>query len=141
MIGASDGNVYEAFIEPSTEFYRREERFVKNVFHTADGPVIGLWADTAAGRPEVLRVLVATPSKLFHFSSRSTRTRTEGGSLYSKLFDGETPQVRDAPEPSRDIASFSAAPDSLDEGSAASIERPFAWSSGQAILVGGLADP
>jgi hypothetical protein len=26
LVGASDGNVYEVYIEPSSEFYRREER-------------------------------------------------------------------------------------------------------------------
>ncbi|EOD47588.1 putative vacuolar protein sorting protein [Neofusicoccum parvum UCRNP2] len=61
LIGASDGTVYEVYIEPSAEFYRREERYLKAV-HKADGPVVGLWTDAIPGRPDMRRVLVATPA-------------------------------------------------------------------------------
>jgi hypothetical protein len=50
LVGASDGNVYEVYIEPSSEFYRREERYLKSVYRTNDGPITGLWTDTVSGR-------------------------------------------------------------------------------------------
>ncbi|GAM86782.1 hypothetical protein ANO11243_048020 [Dothideomycetidae sp. 11243] len=142
LVGSSDGNVYETYIEPSTEFYRREEKYVKNVFHSADGPIVGLWADTTVGRPESRRVLIATPLKLFHFQSRSGRIGSESGSLYTKLLESETPQIRDAPDSSRTGPSgFSASPDSQDMGGKAASERAFGWLCGQTVFTGVLADP
>ncbi|KAF2158100.1 hypothetical protein K461DRAFT_326169 [Myriangium duriaei CBS 260.36] len=142
LVGSSDGNVYETYIEPSTEFYRREEKYVKNVYHSTDGPVVGLWADTATGRPEVRRIVLATPSRLFHFQSRSGRHGVDSGSHYTRLFEGETPQIRDAPEANRSgPAGFSSSPDPPDNAARGANERAFGWLCGQSILTGVLADP
>src|SRR5690348_16814729 len=43
LIGAADGHVYEAFVETSTEFYRKEDKYVKLLHKLPDGPVTGLW--------------------------------------------------------------------------------------------------
>ncbi len=90
LVGASDGNVYEVYIEPSTEFYRREEKYLKAVYKNPDGPVTGLWADLIVGKPDVRRVLVATQNTLLHFVGRVGRQGQEGGG-YTKLFETETP--------------------------------------------------
>ncbi|KAH0417163.1 hypothetical protein KCU90_g12889, partial [Aureobasidium melanogenum] len=45
LIGASDGNIYETYIEPSTEFYRREEKYLKTLYSVHDGPIVGLSVD------------------------------------------------------------------------------------------------
>lgn len=142
LIGTSDGNVYETYVEPSTEFYRREEKYVKNVHHSSAGPVVGLWTDSSLNRPEIRRVLLATPNKLFNFQSRSNRHGTDNSGLYTKLFEGETPHVRDAPEGSASGPSgFSAAPDAQDATAKAANERAFGWMCGQSIVSGLFTDP
>src|SRR5947209_15937804 len=46
LLGTTDGNVYETYIEPSTEFYRREEKYVTSVYKVPDAsPVTGICAE------------------------------------------------------------------------------------------------
>ena len=91
LVGTSDGNIYEAYIEPSNEFYRREEKYLKAVYKV-DGPVTGLWVDQIPGRGDTRRVLAGTPSRLLHFFGRIGRSGQEGsGSIFSKLFETEAP--------------------------------------------------
>ena len=48
LIGATDGKLYETFLELSNEFYRRDEKFVKNVYQ-AEAPICGIWTDQFTG--------------------------------------------------------------------------------------------
>ncbi|EMC97314.1 hypothetical protein BAUCODRAFT_446682 [Baudoinia panamericana UAMH 10762] len=151
LIGAADGNIYETYIEPTTEFYRRQEKYVKNVFHVADGAVVGLYADVLSSKPETRRVMVASTLKLLHFSGRTGRTGHEGsGSIYSKLFESETPAVYEVERAATaSPASLVVSPDPPDAPSitqdGSSVERAYGWLSAQGILNGRLlltaADP
>jgi len=95
LIGAADGNIYEAYIETSTEFYRREDKYLKLVQKLPDGPITGLWADSLPGHKDTRRVLVATSSRLFHWVGKIGRGHDSGGgaSIYDKLFEAEQPTV------------------------------------------------
>ncbi len=96
LIGAADGNVYETYVEPSTEFYRREEKYVKSVYNPQDGAVVGIYVDVLSSRPDARRIMVATQHKLLHFAGRTGRQGAEGsGSIYSKLFESESPAVHE----------------------------------------------
>ncbi|KAF2005459.1 hypothetical protein P154DRAFT_559969 [Amniculicola lignicola CBS 123094] len=142
LIGASDGNVYEVYIEPSSEFYRREERYLKSVYKT-DGPVVGIWTDLLPGKPDLRRVIVATPSSFLHFAGRTGRSGHEGsGSIFSKLFESESATVHEisnvsSSTPSRlAISPESQDPQSLDITNS---ERIFAWLTSQGVLHGKLS--
>lgn len=144
LIGAADGNVYETYVEPSTEFYRREEKYVKNVYNPQDGAVVGIYADITQARPETRRVMIATPHKLLHFAGRTGRQGYEGsGSVYSKLFEGETPTIYEidrtaAPSPSCLAVSpdpTAAATNSMDSRNT---ERAYAWLNSQGVYNGNL---
>ncbi|TKA31142.1 hypothetical protein B0A50_02111 [Salinomyces thailandicus] len=144
LVGAADGSVYETYIEPTTEFYRRQERYVKNVYNPQDGAVLGIYADSLSTRPDTRRVMVATAHKLLHFSGRTGRTGHEGsGSIYSKLFESETPAVHEIDRTgATHPASLAVSPDPPD-ASASTIdaqpaERAFAWLSSQGIFNGKL---
>ncbi|KAF5014847.1 hypothetical protein F66182_14031 [Fusarium sp. NRRL 66182] len=52
LVGVTDGNVYEVYIEPSTEFYRREERYVTNVYRIPETSITGIFADLILGKPD-----------------------------------------------------------------------------------------
>lgn len=67
LVGATDGNVYEVFIEPSSEFYRREERYCTQVWKIPEGAVTGLWTDAIPGKPDLRRVIIASHSRLSHW--------------------------------------------------------------------------
>ncbi|KAF2084146.1 hypothetical protein K490DRAFT_49808 [Saccharata proteae CBS 121410] len=141
LIGASDGNVYEVYIEPSAEFYRREERYLKAV-HRVDGPVTGLWTDAIPGRPDVRRIIVATPTDLQHWVGKIGRHGREGsGSIYSKLFESEQPRVYELDGNLRPAPSALATSPDVQEPSSsntAEVERAFAWLSAQGVFHGKL---
>ncbi|KAI9677456.1 MAG: hypothetical protein M1817_006410 [Caeruleum heppii] len=143
LIGAADGNVYEAFIEPSTEFYRREEKYLKSVYKIPNQPITGLWVDTIPDKPDIRRILVATPTSLLHFAGRIGRHGHEGGgSIFTKLFETESPTIYNNSTPesltksalviSPDGPDDAASPDRLDA------DRSFAWLSSQGVLQGKL---
>ncbi|KAL8926778.1 MAG: hypothetical protein Q9172_001654 [Xanthocarpia lactea] len=142
LIGASDGNVYEVYIELSNEFYRREEKYLKTVYKVPDGPVTGLWVDTLPNRPDVRRVIIATETRLFHFTGRIGRPGQEGsGSIFTKLFETETPTVYEVTRDSKPVPStLTVSPDPSGgfpvdgDGS----ERSYAWLSAQGVLHGKL---
>ena len=142
LVGASDGNVFEVYIEPSTEFYRREEKYLKSVYKVSDGPVAGLWTDLIPGKPELRRVLVASHDRLLHFIGRIGRHGHEGGgSIFTKLFETESPTTHGV---SRAPVSASSAlvvsPDVPDGSSfdAVGSDPYFAWLSAQGTLYGPL---
>ncbi|KAK5733926.1 tethering complex subunit [Elasticomyces elasticus] len=151
LVGAADGNVYETFIEPTTEFYRRQEKFVRNVYNTQDGAVVGLYADVLSARPDTRRVMVATAHKLLHFSGRTGRQGSEGsGSVYAKLFESETPAVNEVDRTGGNAASMLVTtPDAPDSPPSTidsqGVDRAYAWLTSQGIFNGQLittaADP
>lgn len=143
LIGASDGNVYEVYIEPSTEFYRREEKYLKSVYKTTDGPIVGLWTDLIPGRPDVRRILVATPWRLSHFVGKIGRHGSEGsGSIFAKLFESETPTVHEVNKgPASAPSTLAVSPDTRSSSPAdpTDSERVFAWLTSQGVLHGKLS--
>ncbi|KAF4549379.1 Pep3-like protein [Elsinoe fawcettii] len=141
LVGSTDGNVYETYIESSTEFYRREEKYFRNVYHSTDGPITGLWADTSSGRSDVRRVVVATPSRLLQFVARPGRPGGDGSNVYQKLFENEAPQIRDSPG-SQVVgpSEMRVSPDAPEGVAASDYDRAFGWLTGQQVVTGVLAD-
>ncbi|KAK5629705.1 hypothetical protein RRF57_005420 [Xylaria bambusicola] len=142
LIGASDGNIYETFIEPSAEFYRKEERYLKALHKLPDGPITGLWADNLGDKVDVRRVVICTQSRLFHLVGRVGRSGHEGsGSIYTKLFDTEEPVIHEIAQGSATAPSALAiSPDPPDSTSYDDTvpDRAFAWLSAQGIYHGKL---
>ncbi|KAF1948705.1 hypothetical protein CC80DRAFT_430942 [Byssothecium circinans] len=142
LVGASDGNVYEVYIEPSSEFYRREERYLKGVYKTNDGPVTGLWTDIIPGRADLRRIIIATPSSFLHFAGKVGRHGSEGsGSIFSKLFDSESATVHELGNVSSGAASLLAVSPELQEAPSfdhTTAERIFGWLTSQGVLTGKL---
>ena len=144
LIGSTDGNVYETYIEPSTEFYRREEKYVKQVYSPQDGPIVGLYADVLSNRPDTRRVMVATPHRLSHFSGKTGRQGSEGsGSVYAKLFESETPAVYEIDRAGAQTpSSLATSPDQLDVSASTmdsqTPERVYAWLCAQGVFHGKL---
>ena len=131
-MGASDGNVYEVYIEPSNEFYRREEKYVKAIYKV-EGPVTGLWADLISNRSDRSRVLIATPNRLLHFVVQCGQ-----GSIFTN-FESEAPsqyEVSASPGPVVSALAVSPDPPNLVSASGNEIQRSYAWLSAQGVLHG-----
>ncbi|KAI5295529.1 hypothetical protein KEM52_001077 [Ascosphaera acerosa] len=86
LLGATDGTVYEAYIEPATEFFRKEERYATPVYHHADPatPITGLSVTPARTGPEVRHVVLATHDKLVRFDGRVGKGA--GSAIYLDYF-------------------------------------------------------
>lgn len=142
LVGASDGNLYEVYIEPSNEFYRKEEKYLKAVYKTLDGPITGVWVDAIPERIDVRRIVVATPTRLLHFVGRIGRPGTEGsGSIFTKLFETEAPTLHDVPPSAKPAPSALMVSPDPSEASAVEgeeTERIFAWLSSQGVFYGAL---
>ncbi|KAI1500584.1 Pep3/Vps18/deep orange family-domain-containing protein [Biscogniauxia marginata] len=142
LVGASDGNIYETFIETSTEFYRKEEKYLKAVHKLPDGAVTGIWVDSMGGKNDVRRVLISTQSRLFHLVGKVGRIGHEGsGSIYTKLFDGEQPVIHELSRGSATAPStLSISPDLPAANTYEDIvpERAFAWLSSHGVFHGKL---
>ncbi|OTA66462.1 hypothetical protein K449DRAFT_390893 [Hypoxylon sp. EC38] len=142
LIGASDGNIYETFIETSTEFYRKEEKYLKALNKLPDGPITGLWVDNIGGKSDVRRVLISTQSRLFHLVGKVGRSGHEGsGSIYTKLFDSEQPVIHEISRGSATAPSMLAiSPDPPDTHTYDDIvpDRAFAWLSSHGVYHGKL---
>lgn len=142
LIGSADGNIYETYIEPSTEFYRSQEKYFRNVYNPQDGPIAGLYADVLSTRPETRRVLVATQHKLLHFVGR-VGGRGHESSIYAKLLEAEAPNVHEIDRTSGNAPSLLAvSPDPSDPSpsvtDAQSAERAYAWLCSEGVFHGKL---
>ncbi|KAI1376687.1 Pep3/Vps18/deep orange family-domain-containing protein [Hypoxylon crocopeplum] len=142
LIGASDGNIYETFIETSTEFYRKEEKYLKALNKLPDGPITGLWVDNMGGKIDIRRVVISTQSRLFHLVGKVGRSGHEGsGSIYTRLFDSEQPVVHEVSRSSAVATSALAiSPDSPDAKTYDDVasDRAFAWLSSHGVYHGKL---
>jgi len=142
LVGASDGNVYESYIETSTEFYRKEDKYLKVLQKLPDGPVTGLWVDTLPGRTDTRRVLISTQSRLFHLVGKVGRGHDGSGSIYTKLFESEQPVIHELSRSSTAAASsLVISPDTQDPSRPyedTTPERAFAWLSSQGVYHGTL---
>ncbi|KAF3771453.1 hypothetical protein M406DRAFT_105432 [Cryphonectria parasitica EP155] len=142
LLGASDGNVYEAYIETTTEFYRKEEKFLKVLQKIPDGPVTGLWVDVLPGRAEVRRVMVATQTRLYHLTGKVGRGEGSG-SIYTRLFEAEQPVAHELSRTAGATGSgLVVSPDPAGETGplyeAAAPDRTFAWLNSQGVFCGRL---
>lgn len=142
LIGATDGNIYETYIETSTEFYRREEKYLKVLQKLPDGAITGLWVDLVPGKPDIRRVLIATQSRLLHLIGKIARAGSDGGgSIFTKLFETEQPVAHEISRLSISTASaLVVSPNSPDASSIENIspDRAFAWLSSQGVFYGRL---
>ena len=144
LIGASDGNIYEGYIERAAEFYRKEEKYLKILQKVPDGPVTGLWVDTipnGAGA-DVRRVIIATQKRLLHLVGKVGRAGHEGGGpIYTRLFEAEQPSSHEISKvASTPSSSLVVSPDVPSSTNPEELEpdRSFAWLSSQGAFYGRL---
>ncbi|WEW56591.1 tethering complex subunit [Emydomyces testavorans] len=140
LVGAADGNIYEVYIEPATEFYRRDEKYVHAVYKLPGTAVTGIWVDFVAGKPDLRHVIVSSNGRILYFRGRIGKHGKEGGnSFYAELFQREVPLVHELPSASLSAPSLLAMqPEPLEGtyGEETVGEKHFAWLSAQGVFHG-----
>lgn len=141
LLGAGDGNIYETFIEASTEFYKKDLKHFRNLHKLPDGPITGLWVDSLGGQSGVRRVMISTQSRLFHLVGKIGQSHDGSGSVYAKLFEAEQPIVHELSRSSPAAKSqLMVSPDPPEQGQSddEDPDRAFAWLSSQGVFHGKL---
>ncbi|KAI1944077.1 tethering complex subunit [Ophidiomyces ophidiicola] len=142
LVGAADGNIYEVYIEPTTEFYRRDEKYVHSVYKLPGTAATGLWVDFVAGKQDLRHILVSSNGRILYFRGKISRHGKEGGgSLYADLFQRESPLVHELSSASLSAPCVLAVqPDASEEayGNELFSQKHFAWLSAQGIYHGGV---
>ena len=141
LLGASDGHIYEAFLEPSTEFYKKEVKHLKNLHKLPDGPITGLWVDSLKGKSDMRRVVIGTQGRLFHLTGKIGHGHDGSGSVYTKLFESEQPVVHELSRTTQGAISalvVSPDPPDVDPYDEDTPERAYAWLTSQGVFHGKL---
>ncbi|KAK9470374.1 Pep3/Vps18/deep orange family-domain-containing protein [Dipodascopsis tothii] len=95
LIGTADGSVIETYIEPSEEYFKREERYFRPAWKAPGGGAIdGLHVDVLPGKPDLRRVIVTAGGRLWHWVSKIVRHAPGDVSpTFVKFFDAEAAAV------------------------------------------------
>ncbi|KAJ6264880.1 Vacuolar membrane protein [Drechslerella dactyloides] len=135
LIGSQSGAVYEIFIEPTEESYKRDERYMKQVYRMTEAqPISGLFVELVPGLPDMRRVVLTTPTKMLHFMGRIARHgASDATSIFSRYFEAELPNFQENVGSTYSMLSIS--PESEDD---VDPERIYAWSHGAGLSFGKL---
>lgn len=136
LLGTADGVIHETFIEPSDEYFKREDRYVRRLWKTATGDAI-MGLNVVAGQDKSIRMILASTksgSAYFWQGKVSSHSTTDGIPVYPKFFEREEPTVEQF-EPSLDSA-LSIAPKPAKAPS--NYSPAFGWLTGIGILHGPL---
>ena len=70
LIGTLDGLVYETYLEPSDEFFRREERYLHQIYQLESNSkkITGLQFERFPVDRSKYLVMLTTPTRLYHFT-------------------------------------------------------------------------
>lgn len=78
LIGANNGVVYETCLEPTDEFFKREEKYVIQLFslHESTMPITGLSFERFPSNRRKYLIMLSTPTRLYHFVGSVRYTNT-----------------------------------------------------------------
>ncbi|KAG2207051.1 hypothetical protein INT46_009184 [Mucor plumbeus] len=85
LIGTNNGIVFETCLEPTDEFFRREEKYLIQLFslHEPNMPITGLHFERFPTDRRKYLIILSTPTRLYHFigSVKYTSTTTSENDL------------------------------------------------------------
>ncbi|KAJ1976423.1 tethering complex subunit [Dimargaris xerosporica] len=68
LLGTQDGQLFETEIEPTEDFFRREERYLRLVYTLPEpAPITGVHYEAFPATPRKYFVLVTTPTRIYQF--------------------------------------------------------------------------
>jgi len=139
LIGTNNGKIYEAEIQPTDEYFKREERFFKQVYSFNDEmlSITSLRFETFPTDPKKYVVIVATPIRLYQFiGTVSSDPNISEGGMFTELFQNNNPDVKE-------IVSFNKNSEchyrsQFHENGWPSLPKQFVWTTGKGMYTGEL---
>ncbi|CAB4425152.1 unnamed protein product [Rhizophagus irregularis] len=88
LIGSRNGMIFEAEIEPTDEFFKKEEKFCKQVYSlNRNVPITGLRIEQFPATTRKYLIVAATPTRLYQFIGNATPSKDdEVASMFENLF-------------------------------------------------------
>ncbi|CAI2181674.1 1175_t:CDS:10 [Funneliformis geosporum] len=88
LIGSRNGVIYEAEIEPTDEFFKKEEKYCKQVYSLNESvPITGLRVEQFPVTSRKYFIVATTPTRLYQFVGNATPSRDdEVASMFESLF-------------------------------------------------------
>ncbi|CAN6656943.1 vacuolar membrane protein Pep3p [Trichomonascus vanleenenianus] len=129
LIGTKDGQVIETVIEPSNEYFKKEERYVKTVWSNSSGRSISGVHAYESREPNTRHVIVTSAGEIWHWKGKIlAKAERDAIPVYQRLFDKVTPE-RESFDPN-EVDSFALSPYSFPR-------RPpstFGWLTGVGVV-------
>lgn len=143
LIGTSEGIVYETWLEPNDEFFRREEKYVFQVFslHEPKMAITGLSFERFPSDRHKYLVMLSTPTRLYHFVgyvryTNLNETNTGERAFFELLFAEyqQHPQFQELPSQLNysKMLFFNRFPELQSKG----VPQMFVWLTGAGIYQG-----
>ncbi|CAG8471874.1 10031_t:CDS:10 [Dentiscutata erythropus] len=88
LIGSRNGLIYEAEIESTDEYFKRGEKYFKQVYSSTDNqPITGLRVEEFPVIPRKYFILATTPTRIYQFIGQANPSADiDGGSMFEGLF-------------------------------------------------------
>ncbi|KAI9094312.1 Pep3/Vps18/deep orange family-domain-containing protein [Phlyctochytrium arcticum] len=87
LVGSQQGHIFEAEIHPTEEFFKREERYFRQVYSLHEGamPICSVRYEQFPADPKKYVVFVATPMRLYQFIGTAAEAEADK-SMFGDLF-------------------------------------------------------
>lgn len=138
LVGTSTGVVYETLIESSNEYFKKEEKYLKQVWknpkNTKSRGIKGIYAYESK-KSGTRQVVLCTEDAIYSFQGKiNPKGQAEFSPVYTSIFDKSDPivEVFEGSDATRD--SFATSPTSLKTG----VSDQFAWANGIGVMHGDL---
>lgn len=97
LIGTTNGLIYETCLEPTDEFFRREEKYFKQIYsmHESTMPITGLYFEQFPVNNRKYFAMATTPTRIYQFVGYVGPSSNSNGSRSSPGF-GESEDSRAA---------------------------------------------
>ncbi|KAK9761063.1 tethering complex subunit [Basidiobolus ranarum] len=92
LLGTQNGVVFETELEPTDEYFKKEDKYIKQVFTLADAmPITGIRFEQFPVNPRKYFVLLTTPTRLYQLiGNGNSQKNGSDGSFFESLFSKYT---------------------------------------------------
>ncbi|KAJ3194065.1 hypothetical protein HK101_003570 [Irineochytrium annulatum] len=141
LIGSKQGHIFEAELQPTEDFFKKEEKYFKQVHSIVedDMPITGIFYEAFPGSTRRYIVLVTTPDRLYQFIGNCSENSSEAG-MFGDLFRNYDSNAGFQEIPRGDLTSSELRVWSpYQEDGYPSKPTKFAWLTGSGIYTGALS--
>ncbi|KAI8064792.1 vacuolar protein sorting protein 18 [Gilbertella persicaria] len=135
LIGTQEGTVFETWLEPKDEFFRKEEKYLVQVFQ-APMPITGIHVERFPTNKKKYLVMISTSTRLYHCVGSTWIEEEEDKATFERMLAEyqQNPEFQELPSNQEDskIVFFNRFPELQLTG----VPQTFVWLTGAGIFHG-----